>query len=199
MSGGSAGAVTAILIGLGLAAACGFRIFVPLLVAAIAAKAGHLQLAAGWDWIGSTSAVVAFSIATALEIAAYYVPWLDNLLDTLATPAAVVAGILITASVAGDMSPLLRWSLAVMVGGGTAGLVQAGTAAVRATSTATTAGAANPAVSTAEAGFSISLSLLAVIVPMVAAVIVVLMLFTALSFFYRLFTGRRGRMEPAPQ
>jgi len=198
MSGDFAGAVMAILIGLGLSAACGFRIFVPLLVAAIAAKAGHLQLAAGWDWIGSTTAIVAFSIATALEIAAYYVPWLDNLLDTVATPAAVVAGILITAGVAGDVSPLLRWSLAVIVGGGAAGLVQVGTAAVRATSTATTAGTANPAVSTAEAGFSLSLSLLAVIVPIVAAVIVILMLFMALRFFYRLFTGRRRRMEPVP-
>ena len=198
MSGDFAGAVMAILIGLGLSAACGFRIFVPLLVAAIAAKAGHLQLAAGWDWIGSTTAIVAFSIATALEIAAYYVPWLDNLLDTVATPAAVVAGILITAGVAGDVSPLLRWSLAVIVGGGAAGLVQVGTAAVRATSTATTAGTANPAVSTAEAGFSLSLSLLAVIVPIVAAVLVIVLLFVALRFFHRLFTGRRRRMEPAP-
>src|SRR5687768_18437504 len=80
-----------ICVGLGLSAACGFRIFVPLLAMSIAANAGHLQLASSFEWIGSTEALVAFSLATALEIGAYYIPWLDNFLDTVATPAAVVA------------------------------------------------------------------------------------------------------------
>lgn len=195
MGGEFAGAVTAIMIGLGLSAACGFRIFVPLLVASIAAKTGHLQLAAGWDWIGTTPSIVALSIATALEIGAYYIPWLDNLLDAVATPAAVVAGILITASVAGGMSPLLRWSLAVIVGGGAAGFVQVSTTAIRATSTATTAGVANPVVSTAEAGFSVSLSLLAILVPIVAAILVLLMIVLAARFFYRLLFRRRRRAK----
>jgi len=78
-------------IGIGLSAACGFRVFVPFLVMSIAAQAGYLQLANGWEWIGSTPAIIAFAVAAILEIVAYYVPWLDNLLDTVATPAAVVA------------------------------------------------------------------------------------------------------------
>jgi len=189
--------ITALFIGIGLSAACGFRIFVPLLVASIAAKAGHIQLAAGWEWIGSYTAIVAFSAATALEIAAYYVPWLDNLLDSVASPAAIVAGILITASAAKGMSPLMRWSLAVIMGGGAAGVVQATTTIVRAASSATTAGAANPAVSTAEAGFSVGLSLLAVFVPFIAAAIVVTLMLAALRFIYRKLRPRKQPAQPA--
>src|SRR5882762_9625453 len=116
--------VLSLLIGIGLSAACGFRVFVPLLVVSIAAHTGHLKLASGFAWMGSDAALIAFAVATALEIAAYYVPWLDNLLDTLATPAAVIAGTLVTASLATEMSPFLKWTLAVIAGGGVAGLVQ---------------------------------------------------------------------------
>src|SRR5687768_14594844 len=103
-------------IGLGLSAACGFRIFVPLLVMSIAANAGELQLASSFSWIRSTEALVALSVATALEVGAYYIPWLDNFLDTVTTPAAVVAGSIVTASMITDMSPLLKWGLAIIAG-----------------------------------------------------------------------------------
>src|SRR5919106_151727 len=92
-------------IGLGLSAACGFRVFVPLLVMSIAANSGHLSLAPGFQWIASNEALVAFLIATCLEVGAYYIPWVDNLLDTIATPAAIVAGTIITASMVTNVSP----------------------------------------------------------------------------------------------
>ena len=111
----------ALCAGLGLAAACGFRVFVPLLVMSIAVHGGHLQVSQGMSWIGSTPALIAFSIATALEIGGYYVPWVDNFLDTVATPAAIVAGTIVTASMVTDVSPFLRWTLAVIAGGGIAG------------------------------------------------------------------------------
>src|SRR6478752_5731812 len=114
-----------ISLGIGLSAACGFRIFVPLLVMSFAANAGHINLSPGFDWIATWPAFVCFLTATILEITAYYIPWLDNLLDTIATPAAVVAGTIITAAVITDMSPLLKWSLALIAGGGTAGIIQA--------------------------------------------------------------------------
>src|SRR5262245_64569506 len=98
------------LVGVGLSAACGFRVFVPLLVVSIAAQTGHVHLASGFDWMGSTAALIAFATATALEIAAYYIPWVDNLLDMVASPAAVVAGTIVTASLAADMSPFLKWT-----------------------------------------------------------------------------------------
>ena len=181
-------AVLAVMAGIGLAAACGFRVFVPLLVMSVAAHSGHLELAEGFAWIGSLPALIAFSIATALEIAAYYVPWLDNLLDTMATPAAAVAGIIVTAACITDMSPFLRWTLAVMAGGGVALTVQALMVTTRGTSTMTTAGAANPLVSTAEVIGSAGVSLLAILVP---ALVGVVLLVLAAVVVRRLFLRRR--------
>src|SRR6516225_5140167 len=133
-----------IALGIGLSAACGFRVFVPLLALSLASISGHLTLAPGFAWIGSYPALVAFSVATCLEIAGYYIPWVDHLLDTIATPAAVVAGIIVTASMVTGMSPFLKWSLAIIAGGGAAGLVQGTTVLTRGASTATTGGLANP-------------------------------------------------------
>lgn len=179
--------VLSICLGVGLSAACGFRIFVPFLIVSIASLSGHLQLAGSFGWIGTWPALLVFAVATVLEIAGYYIPWLDNLLDSIATPAAVVAGIILTASCVQGVSPLLRWSLAVIVGGGVAGAVQIGTDTVRLTSTVTTAGFGNPIVATVEAVGSTVLSIVSIVVPMLAAVLVV-----ALAFFIgRALFGRR--------
>jgi hypothetical protein len=171
--------VLSILIGIGLSAACGFRVFVPLLIMSLASRAGvgHLQLGPGFAWIGSTPALIAFTVATVLEIAGYYIPWVDNLLDAVATPTAIVAGILVTASAAGDMSPFLRWSLALLAGGGTAAVFQGITATARQISSFTTGGLANPVVATVEAGGSAILSVLAITLPVLAVAAVCGLLF----------------------
>src|SRR5262245_10612350 len=135
--------VLSICLGIGLAAACGFRVFVPLLGVSMAALAGQVQLAEGVAWMGTWPALVCFLTAQILELGAYYIPWLDNLLDTIATPAAVVAGTIAMGSVVTDMSPLLKWTLALIAGGGTAGLIQSATVALRGTSSVTTAGMGN--------------------------------------------------------
>jgi hypothetical protein len=160
-----------IFVGIGLAAACGFRVFIPLLVVSVAALSGHLTLAPSFQWMGTWPALIAFGVATVLEIGAYYIPWLDHLLDTIATPAAVVAGTIISASVFTNMSPFLQWTLAVVAGGSAAGLVQSGTVLTRAASLATTGGLGNPLVSTGEWVLSILTSLLAIIVPVVTVVV----------------------------
>jgi len=165
-----------ICIGIGLSAACGFRVFVPMLVMSIAANAGHLHLAPAFAWIGSPAALVAFGLATALEITGYYIPWLDHLLDTLATPAAIVAGTVITASMATGASPFLKWTLAVIAGGGAAAAVQAATVLVRGLSLASTGGLANPVVATMELGGSIITSLAAILAPFLAIGLVLLLL-----------------------
>ena len=157
--------VFSVLAGLGLAAACGFRVFVPLLVASVAVQAGYLQPAPEFAWLGTTPALVTFGVATAMEVGAYYVPWLDHALDTLASPASVVAGALVAASVAIDMDPFARWTLAIVAGGGLAATVQAGTVAARGLSLATTAGAGNPAVATAELGGALATSAISVVAP----------------------------------
>lgn len=156
-------------LGLGLAASCGFRIFVPMLGLSIAVMTGHLHLASGFEWIGTVPALVCFSVATVVEVAAFYVPWIDNALDTIAIPAAIVAGTILTASVVTDMSPLMKWSLAIVAGGGLAGLIQAGTALLRGTSTATTGGSGNFVVATLELGGSLLGTLLAILAPLFAA------------------------------
>jgi hypothetical protein len=164
--------ILSICIGIGLSAACGFRVFVPLLVASIAARTGHGVLASQFAWASSDAALIALGVATALEIAGYYIPWVDHLLDTIATPAAVTAGIVITGAMLSNMDPYLRWTLAVIAGGGVAGGVQAGTVLTRAASTATTGGLGNPLVATAELGLSLFTSVMAVLVPIIAALLV---------------------------
>jgi hypothetical protein len=181
-------ALLALLIGVGLAAACGFRVFVPLLVMSIAAKAGHLELAEGFEWIGSWPAIAALAVATGLEVSAYYIPWLDNLLDSVATPAAIVAGVIVVAACVQDVSPLLKWSLAVIAGGGTAAAVQSVTVVTRAGSTATTGGAANPVVSTVEAASASAFSLVTVLVPVLVGGLFVLVL---AAVVWRVWARRR--------
>ncbi len=181
-----------ILIGIGLAAACGFRVFVPFLVVSIASLSGHLMLAPGFEWIGTNYALVAFAIGTVLEIAAYYVPWLDNLLDAAATPAAVVAGTIVAASVVADLSPFLKWTLAVIAGGGVAGAVQAATVALRGASSLTTGGAANPVLSTGELGGSVVTSVLAVTLPLIAAALVVVLCVVIVRGLKMFRLGRRA-------
>jgi len=160
-------------IGFGLSAACGFRVFVPLLGMSIAHLAGHLELAAGFEWIGTWPALVAFAVATLLEIGAYYGPWIDNVMDIAATPAAITAGIIVTASQVSDVSPLLKWSLAVIAGGGAAAVVQVGTVAGRSVSTGTTGGLGNFMVSTTELCASVLVTALAILLPVLCLIVLV--------------------------
>lgn len=172
-------------LGLGLSAACGFRVFVPFLVMNLAARAGYLTVTGSFEWIGSTPALVMFAVATVLEIGAYYVPWVDNLLDSVATPAAAIAGVIATAAVVTGMDPMLKWPLAVIAGGGIAGAVQAATVAARGVSTLTTAGLGNPLISTVESGAALGLTVLAVVVPVLAALAVIVILVVLRRFLLR--------------
>jgi len=184
-----------IFVGVGLSAACGFRIFVPLLIMSIASLSGHLVLSPEFEWIATYPALAAFSIATLFEISAYYIPWVDNFLDAFAVPAATVAGTIVMASVVSDMSPFLRWGLAVIVGGGVAGTIQGFTSITRLVSTATTGGLGNPIVSTAEVGGSVIMSILALTLPVVAVIAVVVIIFFALRKIY-VWLSRRNKLQP---
>lgn len=176
-------------LGLGLSAACGFRVFVPLLVVNLAARAGWVDLSGELAWMGDTGALWTFGVATVLEIGAYYVPWLDNFLDTVATPAAVVSGAVVTASVVTDVDPALKWMLAVIAGGGVAGVVQTATVGGRVLSSITTAGFGNPVVATLELFSSFLLSVVSILAPLLA----VLFVSTLLALVWR-FRRRRRRI-----
>ena len=155
--------------------------FVPLLVMSIASRTGHLGFVPSFQWMGSDIALITFGIATCLEVGAYFIPWLDHALDVIATPAAIVAGTIVTASMVGGMSPFLKWTLAVIAGGGAAGLVQGATVLARGASTATTGGIGNPIFATIEFGGSLLTSFLAVIAPVVAVVFLAVMLFVVMK------------------
>ncbi len=190
----------AIMIGLALSAACGLRVFVPLLVLSIAAKAGALSLAPSLGWIGSQEAIIAFSVATVIEIVAYKVPWLDHALDTIASPAAVMAGTIVSASQLGPnngISPLLQWSCAIIAGGGLAAIMQTGSVSTRAASTLTTAGFANPFISAGQSLLAIAMSVLAVLVPVVAIILVAITLAAAVAMIFWIIHIRRARQSRA--
>lgn len=184
-----------VFVGVGLSAACGFRVFVPLLVMSVASLTGQMALSPEFEWIGTYPALAAFAIATIFEIAAYYIPWVDNLLDTIAIPAATVAGTIVMASAVSEMSPFLKWALAVIVGGGVAGTVQGFTTITRIASTATTGGLGNPVVSTVEAGGSLLMSILAIAVPVIAVIGAAVIIIFAFRKIYSWLAGR-NRLQP---
>ena len=168
--------ILGLCIGIGLSAACGFRIFVPLLVMSVASLMGWFEPMKGFEWLAMPSVCIALAVATVCEITAYYIPWVDNALDTISTPAAMIAGTLTTMAVSsGEMSQFASWAAAIIIGGGTAGAVQMGTVAVRGLSTATTGGIANPVVSTGEWIGAFLLSILSLLVPVLVVIVVLMM------------------------
>lgn len=184
-----------IALGIGLSAAAGFRVFIPLLALSIAGMTGTLELSQGFAWIGSMPALIAFGTATLLEIAAYYIPWVDNVLDTIATPAAVVAGTIATASVITDIPPLIKWVVALIGGGGIAGLIQGATVLTRAKSSVVTAGIGNPVVSTAELGGSVVTTVMSMLAPVVTFIVVVLLCALVFISARRLLFGRTSALR----
>ncbi|MGQ9838284.1 MAG: DUF4126 domain-containing protein [Cyanobacteriota bacterium] len=189
-----------IFLGLGLSAACGFRIFVPLLVMSIAAQSGYLELADDLQWIASDVALMVFAVATFFEVSAYYVPWVDNLLDMVATPVAVVAGILVMSAAIGDIgevSPVLSWALAAILGGGSAGITQGTTKVLRLVSTTTTAGLGNPLLATTENITSLALAVVAVLSPWLAVMVFGLLLYWLGQRAVRLLFRQKNRQSSA--
>ncbi len=179
-----------IALGIGLAAAVGLRVFLPLLVVSIAAYTGHLPLGSGFAWLGTVPALLMLSVAALLEILGYYIPGLDNLLDAIATPAALIAGTVVAAAVMTELPPTVKWATAVIAGGGAAGLTQGFTSLLRAKSTAATAGLGNHLISTGELLGALLLSLLALAAPLLAVGLVALFCWLALRVSRRLL--RRG-------
>jgi hypothetical protein len=186
-----------ILIAIGLAAACGFRIFVPPLVAGVAHMVGWIDLAAGMEWIGSPVAVTCFAVATCVEIMAYFIPAVNNALDVISTPVAVVAGTVVAAGALVDLSPFVQWTLAAIMAATVTGSIQVASASGRAAATATTAGAGNPVFSLVETIGSIVTAVLAVLVPVVAVILVALLLGAAGWVLIRVRRLLRARAKRA--
>jgi hypothetical protein len=176
----------AVALGISLAAAVGFRVFIPVLVVAVAARMGAMNLSPGFDWLLGNTAIAMLAVAAIAEIAAYYIPGVDNVLDALTTPLALIAGTLMVAAPLWELPPLLKWSTAIIAGGGAAGITQALTSLLRAKSTLATGGLVNPAVSTAELGGSLLLSILAFLLPVVAVILFLVALVLLFRWWRRL-------------
>ena len=140
---------------------------------------------------GRHSGLTMLSVAALAEILAYYVPGVDNLLDSLATPAALVAGTVVSAAVMTDLPPMVKWTAAVIAGGGVAGLTQGVTAMLRAKSTILTGGLGNSVIATAELGGALLFSLLTLAAPLAALALVILFLWLAIRLLRQLFRAAR--------
>lgn len=160
--------ILSIALGISLAAACGFRVFTPLLVLGLAGRFGELPLTDVLAWTASSTGLVCLSCATLAETLAYYIPWVDNALDTVSTPLALVAGTLMMGGQMEALPDVMQWGLAIVAGAGSAGAVQVGTTALRAGSTATTGGLGNFVVATGENIMAAIGSVLAVLAPLLA-------------------------------
>lgn len=187
--------ILALALGVTLSAASGFRIFLPPLVMSLAAISGNLQLSSGFEWVGTYPTAIALGIATVVEILAYYIPVVDNFLDTIEIPTAIAIGTLLTAANLGDMDPLLQWSIAAIAGGGTAGIIETFTAMTRVSSTGITGGTGNFLVATAEALSSGVLTILAFTVPFFAAALVIGLLILAFSKLPKLISTWRSKRQ----
>lgn len=85
-----------------------------MLIMSVAAYTGHLPLGESFAWLGTPSALIMLAVAALAEILAYYIPGVDNLLDSVATPAAFIAGTVVSAAVITDLPPMLKWTTAVI-------------------------------------------------------------------------------------
>jgi len=184
--------MTAVALGIGLAGSAGFRVFVPMLAASIAAHMGVLPVQEGFSWLAGWPAIACFGTATVIEITAYYIPVVDNMLDTVTTPLAIMAGTLLMTSILPVDNDMLRWMTGFIVGGGAAATVQSGTVLARLASTATTGGLANPLVVTGEHAAAVGTSVLSLIIPLIVAAVFVIFCIVLLLFFRRRIFRRKA-------
>jgi hypothetical protein len=185
-------AFISVALGIGLAAATGFRVFLPLLIAGIAAHTGHLPLNDGFAWLAGTPALITLGTAAVFETLAYYIPGVDHALDVVASPATVAAGAVASAAVMTNVPPAVMWPVAIIAGGGIAGLTKGSTALLRAKSGLMTGGLANPVVSTMETVGATGLSIFAIVVPLVCLVAVIALLAWVVRKAGKVLFGRRA-------
>jgi uncharacterized protein DUF4126 len=181
-----------IALGIALAAATGFRVFLPMLIVGAAAHTGHLHLDDGFAWLGAPPALTMLSVAALVEVLAYTIPLIDNLLDVVAAPAAFIAGTILSAAVMTDMPPMVKWTAAVIAGGGVAGLTRGLTGILRAHSTILTGGFGNFVMSTPELGGAAAIAFLALAAPVAAVALVVVFLLAAIRLVRRLLRGGKS-------
>lgn len=185
--------IISILLGIGLSASSGFRVFIPLLVASVAGYFDFLNLGSGFEWIGSLPAMICFGVAAVIEVAAYYIPIVDNFLDAIAAPLAVVAGALLATSVLPIDDNMSKWTMGIIVGGGSAAAVQSGTSMLRLFSTKATLTTGNPVVATGENTSALAGSVLSLVFPVLIGILFLLMILFITVMFFRWKVKRKKK------
>lgn len=193
------GIVFALCVGIAISAACGFRVFLPILIIGILERYGGdwelpLTVPEGLSWAGNGFVLLGLGVATVVEITAFYIPWLDSMLDTISAPMAVIAGTILTYCVLDDASDTSRILLSLVGGGGSAGLVAGTTALTRGASTVLTAGLGNSVVSSVENGLSIVGVILALAVPVLGVILLIVFLIAAIKLISHLRKKRKERL-----
>lgn len=178
--------ILSIFLGIGLAASVGFRIFLPLFVLSLSAYFNVWELNENWEWIGSLTALLTLGVATLVEIFAYFIPWLDNLLDSIAIPLAALAGTAVMLSTASSLDPIITWTLAIIAGGGTATAIKGASATGRLASTVTTGGTANPVIGLVETGTAAVVATASIFAPILAVFLVIIILFVIFRIYRKL-------------
>lgn len=178
--------IISIFLGVGLAASVGFRVFLPLFALSLASYFGVWELNENWQWIGSLAALLTLGVATLAEVFAYFIPWIDNLLDSMAIPLAAIAGTAVMVSTVANLDPVITWSLAIIAGGGTATAIKGAGASTRLASTATTGGVANPLVATVETGTAVLVTTASIFAPILAAFLVIVILVFVFMIYRKL-------------
>ena len=178
--------IISVFLGIGLAASVGFRVFLPLFALSMASYFNLWELNQSWQWIGSFAAVITLGVATMMEVFAYFIPWIDNILDSFAVPLAAIAGTAVMVSTVVGLDPVVTWSLAIIAGGGTATAIKSAGATGRLASTATTGGLVNPLIATVETGTAVVVTTASIFAPIFAAVLVIVILIIIFRIYRKL-------------
>ena len=179
-------------IGIGLAAATGFRVFMPMFAVSLASYLGWIPMNESFEWLAGLPTLITTGIAMVAEILAYYIPFIDHLLDTISVPLATIAGSVMFASQFADIGTFPQWALALIAGGGTAAAISSGFAGTRAASTATTGGLGNSVVATTETAGAGIMSFLALVAPVIAFIAAVALIITVLVLGKKLWRKFRN-------
>lgn len=174
-------------IGIGLAAASGFRVFLPMFAVSLASYMGWIPMNDHFMWLAGLPTLITTGIATIVEVLAYYIPYVDHLLDTISVPLATVAGSVLFASQFADLGTFPTWALALIAGGGTAAAISSGFAGTRAASTATTGGLGNSVVATTETAGAGIMAVLALVAPIIAVIIAIALVVIVFIFGRKLW------------
>ena len=169
-------------IGIGLAAASGFRVFLPMFAVSLASHMGWIPMGDNFEWLSGLPTLITTGVATMIEILAYYIPVVDNFLDTITIPLATVAGSVLFASQFMELGTFPQWALALIAGGGTAATIASGFAGTRAASTATTGGIGNNVVATTETAGAGLMSVLAIFLPVIGFIAAIALLVVVIFF-----------------